>query len=143
MPTIQQRASKKRPSSGPKAKKKSATKRASPKTAKKRKLKVPAAQWALPVSMDAEGHLVSMRDATAAETAVLSFGQLSPAQQAELVAARIEQQPEFELSMVGAGVVSKERAIAEVRAQTPVGRTLIEIEQRMMARMMKRAEGEG
>ncbi len=115
---------------------------ASSKRTGKRKLKVPTEQWALPVSMDTEGHFVSMRDTCAGKTAVLSFAQLSLNQQTELVARRIEQQPKFELSMIGAGVVSKERAIAEVRAQTPVGRTLIEIEQRMMARMMKRAKQE-
>lgn len=122
--------------------KKNATKRALPKTASKRKLKVPAEQWALPVSMDVQGHLVSMRDTCAGKTAVLSLEQLSLDQQTELVAERIERQPKFELSMIGAGVMSKERAIAEVRAQTPVGRTLIEIELRMMARMMKRARQE-
>lgn len=140
MATKKQRALKTRPSLSRTAKKKSATKRAWSKTTKKRKLSVPDEQWALPVSMDAEGKLVSMRDACAPKTAVLSFAQLSLNQQAKLVSVRIKRQPKFKLSMIGAGVVSKERAIAEVRAQTPVGRTLIEIEQRMMARMMKRAE---
>ena len=125
------------------AKKKPASKKAASKKAKKRKAGIPAEQWALPVSMDAEGQLVSLRDACAGKAAVLSFAQLSLDQQADLVAVRIEKQPKFELSMIGVGIVSKERAIAEVRARSPVGRTLIEIEQRMMARMMKQAGEEG
>ena len=141
MATRKQRASQTRSSSSRPAKKK-ATSKSTSKTAKERKLTVPDEQWGLPISMDAQGRPVSMRDAYAGKAAVLSFAQLSLDQQADLVATRIEQQPNFELSMVGAGVVSKERAIAEVRAQTPVGRTLIEIEQRMISRMAERAEEE-
>jgi hypothetical protein len=111
----------------------------SKKTAKTKELPVPRDQWELPVSLNAQGELVSLKEFAEAKTAALSFGQLSPAQQSELVAARIERQPEFELAMVGPGLVDKERAIQEVRARTPVGRTLIEIEQRMIARMLKRA----
>lgn len=105
----------------------------------KRHSKVPTEQWELPVSLDAKGRLIAMWEICVGKVIALPFGQLSSNQQAELVAARIEQQPKFELSMIGVGVVSKEGAIAEVRAQSPVGRTLIEIEQRMIERMMARA----
>jgi len=62
----------------------------------------------------------------------LSLSQLTADQRAELVAKRIELQPKFEVGMVGAGIVNKERAIAEVKAQSEVGRVLIEIEQRLV-----------
>ncbi len=100
---------------------------------------VPKEQWELPVSMAADGHWVTLEETVKEKTAATSFGQLSLDQQAELVAKRIESQPTFELAMVGPGLVDKEHAIQEVRSQSSVGRTLIEIEQRMISRMMKRA----
>jgi hypothetical protein len=113
------------------------------KKASKKAPPVPKEQWELPVSIAADGHLVTLREAVKEKAAALSFGQLSLDQRAELVAKRIESQPEFEVAMVGPGLVDKERAIQEVRSQSPVGRTLMEIEQRMISRMMKRAsEGE-
>ena len=108
----------------------------------KNKLTVPPEQWELPISLAPDGHWVTLKEVVENKTAALSFGQLSMEQQAELVAKRIESQPEFEMAMVGPGHVGKERAIQEVRAQSSVGRTLIEIEQRMIARMLNRAEGE-
>ena len=100
---------------------------------------VPREQWELPVSMGADGHWVTLKEAVKEKAAALSFGQLSPDQQAELVAQRIERQPKFELAMVGVGLVDRDHAVQEVRAQTPTGRTLVEIEQRMISRMVKRA----
>ena len=104
-----------------------------------RTLAVPKEQWGLPVSVTPDGCVVTLKAFVQAKMPALSFSQLSPSQQSELVAARIERQSEFELAMVGAGIVDKQRAIQEVRARTPVGQTLIEIEQRMISRMVKRA----
>ena len=100
---------------------------------------VPEEQWNLPVSTTPDGQQISLREFIQAETTMPSFGQLSLDQQAELVAERIASQPQFEVAMVGPGLVNKARAVQEVRTQTHVGRTLIEIEQRMIARMIKRA----
>lgn len=107
----------------------------------KKQLKVPGEQWDLPVSLAPDGHWVSLKEAVENKTAAMSFSQLPAEKQADLVAKRIESQPEFEMAMVGAGKVGKEQAIQEVRAQSPVGRTLIEIEQRMISRMLNRALG--
>jgi hypothetical protein len=107
----------------------------------KKALPVPAEQWDLPVSLGADGHWLTLKQAVETKAAGLSFGQLSMEQQADLVAQRIENQPKFEMAMVGPGIVGKERAIQEVRAQSSVGRTLMEIEQRMISRMLKRASG--
>ena len=41
--------------------------------------------------------------------------------------------------MVGAGLVDKDRAIAEVKAQSNVGRVLAEIEQRVINNLVERA----
>ena len=116
--------------------KRSAVKKPKPASAKP---PIPQEQWSLPVSVGPDGHLVTLKQMASERTAALSFGQLSPNQQSELVAARIEKQPKFELAMIGAGVVSKERAVQEVRARSPVGRTLIEIEQLMISHMIERA----
>ncbi|MGE0131699.1 MAG: hypothetical protein AB7U82_26750 [Blastocatellales bacterium] len=72
--------------------------------------------------------------------AMLSQAQMTMEQRAELVARRIEMQPEFEIGMIGVGVVGKERAIAEVKAQSQVGRVLIEIEQRLLNKLMEQIE---
>ena len=108
-------------------------------SAERRELKIPPEQWELPVSMDAEGHLLSLENVCMGKAVTL--GQLTLDQQAEIVVARIRQQANFELSMVGTGIVSQEKAMEEVRAQTTAGKVLIEIEQRMIARMMDRAKG--
>jgi hypothetical protein len=68
----------------------------------------------------------------------LELTQLSPEQQAELTAARIQHQPKFQVGMVGVGVVDKERAIAEVKARSDVGRTLIEIENRALRMLIEK-----
>lgn len=103
---------------------------------------VPKKQWNMPVSMSESGKLLSLKEVNSQQTSALSFGQLSGEQRADLVATRIESQPKFQLFVVGFGLISKERAITEVQAQSRVGRTLIEIEQRMMAKMMERAQEE-
>lgn len=59
---------------------------------------------------------------------------------AELVAKRLESQREFKLAMIGAGLIDKERAIAEVKAQTRVGKVLMEIEQQMIRNLIERAQ---
>ena len=64
---------------------------------------------------------------------------IDPEKQSELVAERIRQRPRFDVGILGLGVFSKKRAINEVLARTRIGCTLIEVEQRMIARLIKRA----
>jgi hypothetical protein len=63
------------------------------------------------------------------EVPTMALAQLTPDQRAKLVAERIARQPKFQLAMIGGGVVDKKRAISEVKAQTEIGRALMEIEQ--------------
>ena len=105
--------------------------------------KVPEKQWDLPAAIDPHGSLISLREVTNTPGAVLSFASLTGEQQAELVAARIAMQEKFEVSMIGVGKVDKERAIEEVRARSPIGLALIEIESRLMRRMLHNATGSG
>jgi hypothetical protein len=107
------------------------------KAAAARIAEIPREQWDLPATYSADGdHMLPLRDLTDPNTAALSLSQLTPNQRAELVAKRIELQPEFEIVMIGAGIIDKNRAVAEVKAQSDVGRILIEVEQRVLNNLM-------
>lgn len=95
--------------------------------------------WSRPVAMAPNGQWLSLREVVEEEPARFSFVQLTPKQQAELVAERIRQRPQYDMGILGLGILDKKRAINEVRARTPIGCTLIEVEQRMIERLIKRA----
>lgn len=95
--------------------------------------------WSRPVAMAPDGQWISLREVIDEEPARLSFVQLSLEQQSELVAERIKQRPVFDVAILGLGPLSRKRAINEVRARTSVGSTLIDIEQRMIKRLIERA----
>lgn len=95
--------------------------------------------WSRPVAMAPDGQWISLREVVDEEPARFSFVQLTPEQQSELVAERIRQRPRFDFGILGLGVFSKKRALNEVRAQTRIGRTLIEVEQRMITLLIERA----
>lgn len=100
--------------------------------------KIPAKQMDLPVTFDAAGNLVTLRQVMApGHGSVLSLASLSPEKRAELTVKRIEAQPEFEVAMVGGGIVDKGRAIEEVKAQTDIGKVLTEIEQRVIRNLLE------
>ncbi len=95
--------------------------------------------WSRPVAMAPNGQWLSLREVVEEEPARFSFIQLTPEQQAELVAERIRQRPKYDMGILGLGILDKKRAINEVRARTAIGCTLIEVEQRMIERLIKRA----
>jgi hypothetical protein len=96
-------------------------------------------QWEMPVSFDAEGIMISLRDYVEGHHKGLSFSALSPEQRAELAAKRIEMQPDYEMATIGAGVIGKERAVDEVRNQTKLGRRLTQIETRVIMHLIDEA----
>ena len=59
--------------------------------------------------------------------------QLSLDQRAELTAARIRAQTQFRVGCLRHGLIEKAGAIGEVRARTPLGLALIDIEHRAIA----------
>jgi hypothetical protein len=69
----------------------------------------------------------------------VAFDQLPFERRAALTEARIKAQPTFAVEMVGAGRLSKARAIREVRAQTDVGKLLVEIEGRVVRNVLEKA----
>lgn len=102
------------------------------------RITIPDDQLDLPVSFDSSGNLVTLREAMQKDhPPMLSPGSLCPEKKAELTVKRIEAQPQFQIAMIGAGLVDKERAIREVRAGTAVGHQLVEIEQRMINTLLK------
>jgi hypothetical protein len=105
---------------------------------KARGKKTPEEQMDLPVTFDAAGNMVTLRQVMApGHGSVLSLASLSPEKRAELTVKRIEAQPKFDVAMVGGGIVDKERAIKEVTAQTDIGKALTEIEQRVIQNLLE------
>ena len=116
-----------------------ASSEATPVATKATAVRISPEQMKLPVSFDAEGHLVTLRQMMQPGAALaLSMASLTPTKRAEITVKRIEAQPKFELAMVGAGVIDKARAIREVMAQSDIGRVLVEIEQRVIQSMLNR-----
>ena len=100
--------------------------------------KIPAEQLELPVTFDAAGKPVTLREAIApGYGSVLAFASLSPEKRAELTIKRIEAQPTFEMAMIDGGIVDKSKAIQEVSSQTDIGKTLVEIEQRVINNLLE------
>jgi hypothetical protein len=96
-------------------------------------------QWDMPVSFDEEGKPVSLREYAKGGHNALSFSALSDNQRAELAAKRIEMQPNYDMATIGAGIVSKERAVDEVRTKTKLGRRLTQIETRVIMHLIDEA----
>jgi hypothetical protein len=97
-------------------------------------------QWELPASYCAGGKgWATLREVVDPDVPTMSFSELSAKQRAELVAMRIAQQPKFQIAMLGAGLLDQKRAMAEVKAQTAIGRALMEIEQRVINHQVAKA----
>ena len=74
--------------------------------------------WTGPVAMTLDGQWLTLREVVDAKSARLPFDDLSPEQQSELVAKRIERRPTFEVGIISRGIVNKERAIDEVQKRS-------------------------
>jgi hypothetical protein len=97
-------------------------------------------QWALPASYCAGGKgWATLREVVDPDVPTMTYSELSPEQRAELVAKRISEQPKFQIAMLGAGLLDQKRAMAEVKAQTAIGRALMEIEQRVINHQVTKA----
>ena len=101
-------------------------------------------QWKLKAGYRRDGSsMLSLRELLdAPETDARSLTDLTEEEQAELTAERIRHQRKFKVSLVGIGTIDKKRAIAEVRALSPAGRTLIEIEKRAIRMAIEDAREE-
>lgn len=106
----------------------------------KKKPSIDKKQWNMPVSFREDGKTVTLREFIKGGSIALSLSSLDEDQRAELTAQRIQMQSKFELGMIGVGVVDKNQAIAEVKNKTSVGRTLIEIETRVIQHAIEQAK---
>ena len=95
--------------------------------------------WSRPVAMTPDGQWLSLREVVEKEPTQIPFNCLSLEKQSELVAERIRQSPEFEVGILGQRIVDKKHAIDEVQKRTSIGRALIDVEQRMIRMLIKRA----
>lgn len=116
---------------------------ATPASKQKKKEKAGAIQdrqWNLPASFCADGKgWASLRELVDPDVPTMTYSELSPDQRSALVAKRIAQQPKFQIAMLGAGLLDQKRAMAEVKAQTSIGRALMEIEQRVINHQVAKA----
>ena len=95
--------------------------------------------WSRPVAMTPDGQWISLREVLEGAPTQVPFNCLSLEKQSKLVAERIRQSPEFDVGILGQRIVSKRHAIDEVQKRTSIGRALIDIEQRMIRMLIKRA----
>ena len=95
--------------------------------------------WSRPVAMTSDGQWISLREVVEEEPMQVPFNCLSPEKQSELVAEHIRQSPEFDIGILGQGIIDKKHAIEEVQKRTSIGRALIDVEQRMIRMLIKRA----
>jgi hypothetical protein len=93
-------------------------------------------QWKMPVSFDTAGQPVSLHDYVQGDHNTLSFSSLSDDQRTELAAKRIEMQPNYEIGAIGPGIVTKDRAVDEVRTKTKLGKRLAQIEARVVLHLI-------
>jgi hypothetical protein len=100
-------------------------------------------QWKMPVSFDRTGKLVSLHDYLEGDRNALAFSSLTDDQRVELAATRIQMQPDYSVASIGAGVVTKDRAVEEVRAKTKLGRRLAQIEARVVTHLIDQAKKKG
>lgn len=100
--------------------------------------RIPEAQWGMPVSFLLDGsRMVTLQEYKQQPSSILALPELTPEQCVELVAARISLQPSFKLAILGTGTIDQTRAIAEVQANSQLGRNLIEIEQILIGDLLQ------
>jgi len=110
-------------------------------TAKRAFTKLSRPQWTLPAGYMASGKkMANLREVVDPETPTMNLSQLSVKQRLDLVAKRIEMQPDFQIAMLGAGLIDQKRAIQEVKNGTPIGRNLAEIEERLLNHVIETAK---
>ena len=99
----------------------------------------------LPMDQPSGYHLGGEKIATLSEvlesiTPTLSLAELTEQQWIDLTVARLQARPgELSLAMIGPGVIDKNRAIAEVRVRSQVGKTLVEIERMSLSTLIRQA----
>ncbi len=97
-------------------------------------------QLKLPVGFRGDGSMVSLGEVLNSGVEARLWPELETAQRADITAKRIELQPKFNLGLIGTGVISKEQAIEEVKNRSRIGMRLIDIENRLLTKLMAEIE---
>jgi len=85
--------------------------------------------------------IATLREVRAPDVPTMSLGELKREQRVQLVLASLHAKPDdFTVGMIGPGMINKARAIAEVEAQSRIGRTLMEIELRLLSTLSRGGE---
>lgn len=85
--------------------------------------------------------IATLREVRAPDVPTMSLGELTREQRVQLVLASLRAKPDnFTIGMIGPGVINKARAIAEVQAQSRIGRTLMEIELMLLSTLSRAGE---
>jgi hypothetical protein len=97
---------------------------------------IPEKQWSLPAGFLAgSGRTAALKRVVDPNYRTTDVHELDDAQRCALTLKRIARQRTFEFMTLDGQTVTKRRALGEVRKQTPLGRTLIDIEHRTIALM--------
>ena len=93
-------------------------------------LAIPPSEWSKPACYAFDNsRMATLQELISPNVPTKNLVELSDDQLAELVVSRLEMEaPDFQLAMMGVGIIDKARAIAEVKARSTIGRYLIEIE---------------
>jgi len=104
---------------------------------------IPPEQWKLPAGYkEDEKSLANLEEMANPEIPTLSLADVTEEKRKKVIISRLEQQPNFDISLMGAGRIKQVRAIKEVKADTAAGKVIQEIEQRIITNMMRKAIAE-
>ncbi len=102
---------------------------------------ISAEQWDMPAGYKDDGTtLATLREIVDPAIPTLSLPDLPDEKRQDLVLQRLERRPTFNLNLIEGGAVDKARALQEVKAQTPAGKVIQEIEQRVIQNMLEKAK---
>jgi hypothetical protein len=93
---------------------------------------IPQIQWDLPAGFKPDGSFATLGEVITPPVATLTMEHCSDVDNKTLVLERIKRQDYPTRHMLGYGEITKERALAEVNADTPVGKYIQETEQRLI-----------
>lgn len=101
---------------------------------------IPTKQWDYPAGLRSRRNaMATLREVTDPAVATRSIERLPLLERARLVVERLERQKELDLVIPGAGHITRERAIQEVRVLSEIGLLVIDVEQRLITGLIREA----
>src|SRR5262249_39714875 len=97
---------------------------------------IPEEQWKMPVTFDEAGKTVTLREVEAGKRVYIPIASLTDDQWLDLAVRRIEMQAGDDLTSLGSGRVTQQRALTEVRAKTKLGLRLAQVEKRVIIHLV-------